>query len=206
MSDSTHSTLGTFDKELENLVTNGFPPIEGPSDQQIRDSARDLAVAVAYTWLNGDTSAQDAFLDQIIALNREGAGIMFAVDLFAQSRLLGVKPGEFASDRDLAITTHWLHKITPAEADHHRESLNLITDLWTGIAVGDTARSGRARAELYELPPRQIRDILRIMAYDMSILMDTVADWQGAGSELWQRYREANPPAGAISQFMAGQS
>lgn len=201
MSDLVHPTVNSFDEELTKLVTGGFPPVEGPSDQQIRDSAYDLAVAVAYTWLNQDTVAQDAFLNQIIELSREGAGIMFAVERFTESRLLGIRPGQLAADRGYTVTTSWAVKAAPAETEHYREAVNLITDLWTGVAVGDTILSGRARAELYELAPRQIRDVLRIMAYDMSELMNTFADWQGAGAELWERYRETNPPAGAANQI-----
>lgn len=195
MSDPAHSTLSNSEAELTDLVTNGFPPVKGPSDEQLREDAQALAMAVAYTWLNHDDDAQDAFLDQIIALNTDGAGIMFAIDLFTTIRLLGAQPGTLRHGPDVEITTHWRPDLDNAPAVHYQEVLDLITDLWTGIAVGDMARTGRAKAALYEIPLHQVRDVLRIMAFDTSILMEQFATWQGSGSETWEAYRHANPPA-----------
>lgn len=212
MSDSPNSTLSSPQSELERLLLTGFPPIDGPSDEDKRLQAANVAMAIAYTWIHHDKAAQEVFLDALLELNSTGLALMVAIEVYTDARLFGIQPGTLRADQE--VTTRWTPSKNAAQLaaadngsspamrrDWSQENVAVITDLWTGIATGNYAQMMRAKAELYEMPLAQVREVLRIMAYDASVGMDQFAGWQAAGADTLEDYRrevplEPTPPPG----------
>lgn len=200
MLDSPNSTLSSASDEAAKLMKE-LLTADVPSEDELRRQGEDLAMAVAYTWNHHDRAAQEIFLDRLLALNPGGIGLMIAVDVYSQARLFGIQPGSVRAD--VEITTRWTPPVQPAAAEGGEatnesqewvnENLAVITDLWTGIATGNTGRWLRAKAALYELPLPQVREVLRIMAYDASVGMEQFASWQAGGADALDDYRREVP-------------
>lgn len=198
MSDTPDSTLSSTWAAFDALFPDGLPPLRSTPEADVRERAEDLAMALAYTWLNKDTAAQEEFLSEIVDLGDAGAGVMFAVDALTKVRLLGVPPGGLRPG--VRIGTAWTVPASARtdEVDRWREPVEVVGDLWSGCATGDHAMVAKARGRLYSLPLQQVRDVLWIMAFDAGVAMETFAIWQAAGCDAWEDYRLANPPEDAL--------
>lgn len=193
MSDPAHSTLSSPAAELDALIRHGFPPVAGPSEEQMRARAHDLAMGVAYTWLTRDQAARDEFIDEIVNMSVEGTGITLAIDLLTDIRLFGVAPGTVQTPVEVPPRGE-LSASEFGDERHYRLAVDVVTDLWTGIATGNVGRSARARINLAEMSLDDVRDVLRVMTYDTSQAMEQFAIWRSAGADLLDTYRRDNPP------------
>lgn len=213
MSDSSNSTLSSsFHEDLNQLLVNGFPALDGPSDENLRRQGEDLAMAVAYTWVHHDRAAQDVFLNRLLEPNTSGLGLMIAIEVYTEARLFGIQPGALRPNQQ--VTTRWTPDTDSPQhggaassdggdsgsgdgclvlPDRTKENLAVITNLWTGIATGNHPQWMRAKAELYEMPTEQVREVLRIMAYDTSCGMNQFAIWQAGGADALDDYRSKVP-------------
>lgn len=202
MPDEDQPTLERIAQEFDELlrrqakqVATEQAPAVKMTEEDLKQQAGDLAMAVAYTWLTRDSTAQEAFLSEIVNLNPDGLGVVFALDSLTHARLISIKPGMLKPDVDVAPL--WAPDPQAASAEdlrYYTDCVQVLTALWSGMASWDHERSAAARSRLAEMSDAQLKTVLLIAAYDVAKLMDTVADWQGAGSFLLEQYREQHPP------------
>lgn len=181
---------------LDRVVAEGFPQVHGTSakdEARLRERATELAMAVAYTWLNRDLDAQEAFLAEIVALNADGAGVVFAVDALTAVRLFGTRPG--TARPDTQVTTAWNPppSLDPEDLRRYCDCVEVVNDLWSGTACFNLERVAAARCRLMKMPVGQVRDVLWIMAYDAACALDAFASFQAAGADLHEDYRREHP-------------
>lgn len=224
MLDTADSTLSSAPEEPGSPLLAGFQSADEAEDERFRYEVEDMAMAVAYTWLTRDRGAQDEFLDRILGQNPNDLAIMIAVDTYTRVRLYGIKPGTLRPD--VEVTTEWTPGTTldnvpqpgdspgvasPAEQDTSGdegvadqrdwsdENVAIITDLWTGYATGEHGRMTRAKVEVFEIPVVQVRELLRVMAYDASIAIEQFTVWREGGADVVENYRREVPPDNAVT-------
>jgi hypothetical protein len=159
--------------------------------------ARELALAATYTWLNNDTRAQNALINELIDMDEHGAGVNFAIDLLTSIRIFGVHQGMLRPEVDIAPRWAAPENATAEEMVAHCECIQLITDLWSGLASWDHERAVAAKSKIWKVSLEQVREILRIMAFDAALATETFSIWRAIGSETWEGYRRDNPLPGA---------
>ena len=214
MSDNNDSTLSSSPGSVEEAVEHFLADTEGAVDvtpeAELRHQAHALTLGVAYAWAARDERAQEALLDELVAMPH-GLGVTFAVELLTSIRLYGLRPGSLRPSTD--VGTRWLPTERPgarpeAGSDHaysdvgecwdaltpeQREQVEIITDLWSGLGSWDVERLTLARARMARLQRPQLREVLRIMAFDAYQVMEDVAEWQGVGAETVEDFRLKHP-------------
>lgn len=207
MSDINDSTLSSTAEAVEYFLSSHTPEEGVASDVLLREQARTLALGVAYGWSTRDPQAQEAFLDDLLGLPHD-LGVTFAVEVFTEIRLFGLQVGSLRPGTE--VTTSWspaedpairpadrsvepVRTVDAAQAARHRECVEIITDLWSGLGSWDSERATLARARMARLPRWHVRELLRIMAYDAYVAMERFAEWQSIGSDAVEDYRLNHP-------------
>jgi hypothetical protein len=208
MSDTDDSTLRSAQEALKCFLAEEKLAEDLPTEADLREQAHALALGVAYAWATRDPQAQEAFLHELVAMPND-LGVMFAVEVFTEIRLFALRPGTLRQGTE--VTTQWAPARHPGQqpvantgqppafaADsewdgRQRECVEIITDLWSGLGSWHYERVTLARARLARLPTSQVRETLRIMAYDAYVAMERFAAWQGVGAEAVEDYRLKYP-------------
>lgn len=223
MSDNVDSTLssiiGDAKAAVEQFLFDAADIAEVPPEAELRHQTHALALGVAYAWATRDKQAQDAFLDELVEMPH-GLGMTLAVEVLTEIRLYGLRPGSLRPGTE--VDTQWTpaddpavrpdNRTDPGNPDwrdtatpSQREQVEIVTDLWSGLGTWDAERVTLARVRLARLPRTQLREVLRIMAFDAYKIMDQFASWQGLGSETVEDFRTKHPqdyevvPAGSGS-------
>jgi hypothetical protein len=179
---------------VADLLAEGLPDMPGPSEALLRERAEILAMAVVATVLNGDTAAQKVFLDDLFALNLDGAGVILAIEHLTTIRLDGIPPAGL-SPRAVVSLDLAAAPVDGTEQEQRRylAALETVTHIWTGKATGNTARLTHGMTRLIGSGPEDIRALLIIMARDIAARIERFTGWRNDGYDHWEDYRNAHP-------------